>query len=137
MKSNQPFSSVPVVITYFEAPEKDDPDYQDKVDRRKATYGSKDNPKHFNQETHTALADFILSGMEALGLERSKLEFAVKYEEAKYATPAMIKLGVMCKERMEIQIGDSKVVKEAGDYIRAMPSQRFSKDMIGDIAKDA
>ena len=41
------------------------------------------------------------------------------------------------KERTEIQIGKSKVVKEKGQCIRAIKSQRFTKEGFENIAKDA
>lgn len=120
MRSNKPFERVPIVITYFEAPEKDDPQYQDKIDRRKAAYGSKDNPEYFDEETHNAVSDFILSGFEALGLERSRLELAVEYDETH--SPAMMKVGAKFLEKTEIQMGKYKMVKEAGDCVWAIKS---------------
>jgi hypothetical protein len=60
MKSNQPFTSVPAVITYFEAPDKNDPDYQKNVDTLEAAYGAKDTP-YYDEKTHNAHSDFIIS----------------------------------------------------------------------------
>lgn len=135
MQSNQPLSSVPVVITYFEPPDKADPQYQDKVDKLEATYWSKDNPKYYDKKTHEAIADFILSGFEALGLERSKLELAVEYNDT--TTPAMIKVGATCIENMEIQVEGYTVLKKKGQKIRAIKSQRFSKEAFQEISHDA
>jgi len=103
MKSNQPFKSVPAVVTYFEAPAKDDPNYQDTIDKLRAAYGAKDTP-YYDEKTHDANSDFILSGLEALGLNRSHLELAVEYEEGRYGDPAMMKCGVRFTQRTEIQI---------------------------------
>jgi len=135
MRSNNALSRVPIVLTYFEAPDKHDPEYQDKVDKLKATYGSKESEKYYNEETHNALSDFILSWLEALGLERSKLELVVEYDDTH--SPAMIKLGAKFTEKTEIQVGYNKVVKEAGEKIWAIKSQRFTKDEFAVIAKDA
>ncbi|MCX6824134.1 MAG: L-histidine N(alpha)-methyltransferase [candidate division SR1 bacterium] len=135
MRSNQSLSSVPIVLTYFEAPDKNNPEYKDNVDKLKATYGSKESGKYYNEETHTAVSDFILSGLEALGIERSKLEFLVEYDDT--YSPAMIKLGAKFIEKTEIQIGKNKIVKEAGEKIRAIKSHRFTKEEFKEIAKDA
>jgi hypothetical protein len=65
------------------------------------------------------------------------MELAIKYEEANESTPAMIKCGVRFIERTEISIGNTKVIKEPGDCIRVIKSQRFGKDMFGKIADKA
>jgi hypothetical protein len=136
MRSNDILSSVPVVLTYFEAPDKNDPEYEDKVDQLKATYGSKENEKYYDEETHNAVSDFILSGLEeSLGLDRSKLEFLVEYDDQN--SPAMIKLGAKFIEKTEIPVGYNKVVKSVGEKIRAIKSQRFTKEEFAAIAKDA
>ena len=135
MKSNHPFTTVPAVITYFEAPNKQDPKYKDMVDKLRATYGAKDTP-YYDPWTHAAISDFILSGFEALGLDRSKLELVVEYDDR--SNPAAIKVGATFTEKTEIQIGKyNKVVKEAGQHIRAIKSQRFTKEMFQEIATDA
>ena len=81
MRANTPFSSVPAVITYFEAPDKEGPEYKDSVDKLLAIYGSENTP-YYDKITHDAAEDFIISGFEALGLERSRLEFVVECEES-------------------------------------------------------
>lgn len=136
MKSNTPFSRVPAVITYFEAPEENDPEYQDTIDKLMATYGAENTP-YYDKKTHDAAEDFILSWLEALGLERSNLELAVTCEKGNQSTPLMIKCGARFKKKTEIKIGGYKIVKEEGEYIRAIKSQRFTQEMFEKIANDA
>ncbi len=134
MRSNQPLSSTPVVLTYYEAPDKNDAEYQDKVAKLKAIYWSKESETYYDEKTHHALSDFILSGFEALWLDRSKLEFLVEYDDK--ISPAMIKLGAKFTEKTEIKIGNNTIVKEKGQSIWAIKSQRFSKEMFQKIAHD-
>lgn len=134
MRANQPLKSVPAVITYFEAPDQNDPQYQDKVERLRATYGAKDS-KYYDEWTHTAISDFILSGFEALGIDKSKLELLVEYDDT--ILPPAIKVWAKCIERTEIQIGNNKVIKEKGDCIRAIKSQRLSRSLFEKTANDA
>ena len=71
-----------------------------------------------------------------MGLDRSKLELVVEYDDR--SNPAAIKVGATFTEKTEIQIGKyNKVVKEAGQHIRAIKSQRFTKEMFQEIATDA
>lgn len=136
MRSNNPFSRVPVVVTYFEAPDEQDPKYEDNVDKLKAAYGAKESP-YYDPETHLAISDFILSGLNALGIPRSHLKLAVDYVLSTRHDPAKIRVGATFTKRTEIQIGKSKVVKEAGQCIWAIESQRFKKDEFQQIAKEA
>lgn len=136
MRSNTPFSHVPAVITYFESPDQSDPKYQDAIDKLIATYGWENTP-YYDQKTHDAAEDFVLSWLEALGLERSNLELAVAYEKGNESTPLTIKSGARFKNRTEIKIGGYKIVKEKGEYIRAIKSQRFTQEMFEKIANDA
>ena len=136
MKSNAPFSRVPAVITYFEAPKQNDPKYQDAIDKLMATYGAENTP-YYDKKTHDAAEDFVLSWLEALGLERDILELAVGYEKGNETTPLTIKSGARFKKKTEIQIGGYKIVKDKGEYIRAIKSQRFTQELFEEITNEA
>ncbi|MCX6822594.1 MAG: L-histidine N(alpha)-methyltransferase [candidate division SR1 bacterium] len=147
MKSKNPLKSSHVAMTYFTAPEENKltpAAYKAEIQRIKAMYGDPDktNP-FFNASANTALEDFILSGLYALGIPKygkqgKLLEYVVEYEEAKYGNPARIKLGARFKEDidMESKAGTWFRAKK-GNCIYAVQSARFTETEFKTLAKES
>ena len=70
-------------------------------------------------------------------MERDILELAVGYEKGNETTPLTIKSGARFKKKTEIQIGGYKIVKDKGEYIRAIKSQRFTQELFEEITNEA
>jgi len=130
MKSKETLSSTGAVITYFSAPDKDKLDsetYQQEIDKIKAMYGDDKSNPFFNESARESMSDLILSWFTSLWLDTSTLEYAVEYEEANVQTPSRIKLWAKVKEDISIKTSYGQVLsKRAGEYIRAVPSARFT-----------
>ena len=152
MKSKDPLKSSHVAMTYFTAPEKNKltPEaYDTEILKLKAMYGDPDqtNP-FFNTSANAALEDLILTWLEALWIPRYKideqgnkiplLEYVVEYEEARYGSPARIKLGARCKENISFatKTGDN-FSRRKDDCLYAVQSARFSEDEFKSLAKES
>ena len=74
-----------------------------------------------------------------MGIDTSKLEYAVEYEEANQYTPARIKLGAKLKEDVKVYSNTKRrpYEKKAGEYIRAVQSARFTEKEFEQLAKES
>jgi hypothetical protein len=74
-----------------------------------------------------------------LGIDTSKLEYVVEYEEASWHSPARIKLGAKCKENIQVYGSTARrpFEKKAGEYIRAVQSARFTEEEFKQLAKES
>ncbi len=143
MKSKEIFKTTNAFITYFTAPDKSkytSEQYDREIQKIKAMYGDPDrNNPFFNLSANQAVEDLIFSWFKALGIDTSKLEYVVEYEEASWHSPARIKLGAKCKENIQVYGSTARrpFEKKAGEYIRAVQSARFTEEEFKKLAKES
>lgn len=123
-----------IFMTFFEAPDKDDENYEDNKKKMLAAYGDPDtsNP-YFDKETHDLTKDWIMSGFASLGIDTNKLEFTVTYDEENNRVLS----GAKVKEQILVKHEWKNYVKEPGEFLRAIQSRRFTKGKIEELAKKA
>ncbi len=120
LKSNQILRKTPSLVTYFLAPDKKSEDFEQKKNELLSAY--------WNKEAE----DSILSWFEALGIDRNSLKYTVEYDEDSKPLP-MIKMWAIITEDIVVEVKWKKREKKKWEKIRAIKSQRFTKDQFEEI----
>jgi len=120
LKSNEELKTTPTLVTYFLAPDKKLKDYEQKKTELLLAYWNKE------------AADSILSWFESLWIDRNSLEYIVEYDEDSLPLP-MIKMWAIIKEDIKVEINWKMRKKNKWEKIRAIKSQRFTKEQFEEL----
>lgn len=118
----------PIFMTFFVAPDKKSERYNDDILKLKATYGDPDkNNPYFDQTTHDAIKDWVMSGIyHWLGESvKDKLEFTVTYED-QWEKWGRVLIGARVTAPFTIKVWNESFEKKEGDFVWGIQSRRFA-----------
>ena len=113
-------------MSFFLAPESNAPDYREQVQRLEQAYRTE------------AVKRRIMSGLQELGYDTEKLEFAAEYtEELRHEGVAAMRVGARVKigEEISLKIGNLDLRLSGGQALWAITSRRYTKDKITSMYK--
>lgn len=123
-----------IVLTYFTAPDKTSETYADDIQKMLAAYGDPNtkNP-YYNSETHNKTKEWVMAGFAALGIDTSKLEFFVTYDEKNMRVLSWAK----ANEQVLVKHGGKNYVKQPWEFLWAIQSRRFTTEKMKNLAQQA